>query len=1134
MGKNKRIFQEFQLKSAKRFLLFQTKMNNGTDFFVTPLQTIHFASIFSSMNILSNIFFRENLLARDDVTKQIPIVNSLCEYLHRNNNTENVTISLGKQLLNNTSLYGSRENETIHIDYVNAMLDHIITSLVFSKFGNTFGYLGAIVNGTHNLTLSYIKRKIKKDLSEQKFYNPDYSVSMLNFFSIKRITERLIFPLFPDHKNLQITDTDYLYAQAGLMFTRSLKIDSPSPFEEYVTIAESIEQGVRYGQLNDTALKIFQLPAMLYYVNKTRGELKKNFHLLVDDADFWNATFNAFFGDLNVEQETIADLQKSNPANQFQKAFFAYRNRTEYAEYLIRRMCPELNESEYEDEVTKYKYNNAEYYCKLDNFRMPDVNELFKQQNEFIATLYSYVEKHMLQEAFSKELIEFILKPNTTITGMKVPLKDVACLKCAYFHEKINSNAIVFQIIQNHKNPVNYALISNESTVILLEDTRENHNKFIDAIGLSPNTELIPDEDNSLKAHYQSFDKFLANLVEPKRIDFYQLLHNMNYEATTGETIVTILKNFIPFYNCIKASITESLIKAICTCMIDSLILIPFVGQAASIGYRVANAAIKPLLISLQNSMMSFSIGQIVAVTLRTGIINLASQSARGISALMTRDLFKNIGFSVVRALDPGLELSYTLGKAGLTSLAKFFTLISQKISSMSKIAKSLTKLKEPMLKQVAINEKPFFVNSINGNDGYGVKFLQSDNNNNAIELRRIRGYENEMPVVLISDPNSRKRIYKIIDPETGELRSTNWEMNAEGILVVEQQSLAVRLKTIQVEGLSGRGRIINPRIQLKKRMIDMRNDYIKEYGDRIDKSIINNVLRNYVLDDEVLRVQVFNHIIDNREVPDWIKFYKLSNVGIYDKLRYNSYVEDVLLTSEDAAERVSLMFKNKYRADISEIRPDIMYELYTSHRMFSIVSFEDFYSIGTYLQQGGRVLENPEGWFIQNAFNKLAMRYVDFPAFETPTSFYRLEVGSMNIVNTHVNGNSFKINRLTNIEKHISDSLNSAEFCVFDGNNVNVLYEIVIDHSYMAVDIESLTAGLKAPVILLPGTEFVIESAGYELISDKLVYKITMKNIIISKSKWLVNLNKNIDTLNQQILEYNNVIDDFNLDLFN
>lgn len=1103
---------------------------NSTDFFITPLETFHFISVFSSVTILSNIFYHENLLQQNDTMKPIPIVNSLCEYLHNNNNSENAIITLGKKLLNNTKLYGSNENETIHIEYVNTMFDHIITSIVFSKFGNTFGYLAAIVNSTNNLTLSFIKKKIIKDLNEQTFMNQDYTISRLNQFSINRITEKLIFPLFPELENrteLKIIDIDYMYAQAGLMFVRSTRINLyNTSFEEYIIISQSIEQGVRFDELNNTALTIFQLPALLYYTYK-KSELLKNtsFHILINDVDFWNSSFNLLFTDLDVERQKIDNIQKKNPFYQFQKALFSYRNRTEYADYLLRRMCPLENEFEYEIEVKNYKYNNANYKCKTDNLPMPDINELFSQENEFIANLYSYAEISLIKEAFSNDLLNLIDQSNVIISQLEISNKF------GNSKQELRNDTIIFEITVNSTNSSMYALISKNNNVKLYS-AKNNHDLFMEIIGLKSNTQFIVSKP--MKLIYEKSNGFFKNIIEPKRMELYNFLQKINYESTEKEKIVEFLKNFIPFYTCYKTSKTESLIKAICACLIDTLIVIPFIGQAAYIGIKFTSAAIKPLLMNFQKSMLSFNIGQFIGVTLKTGILNLASHSAKELSQLITKDLFKSIGVSLARTLDPGIELSYILGKVGITSIIKCFGIIAGKISSLPKVITSLNKIKQPIIIQAGtFNGHTLYVNSISGKDGFGVKYFHF--NDKIVELRRIHGYQNEMPVVLINNSNNHRKIYKIIDLNSGELKSINWKMNEENILKIETSPLAVRLKTIQVEGLSGRG-LINSRFERQINYMEIKQNIVKEWKDRINDQVINHVLKYYVLEDDALRRQVFNYIVEYKHMPTWINDYKLTNVENYEKLRYNNYVEDILLTEEEAIKHISHMYRNQYIKNINEMSPSFMYEFYQVNRLQSIVNFQDFYSIGTYLVHGPEraLLDNPEGWFILNAFNRMALRLADFHSENIPRIFYRHEKSTTNIVHTHKEGAYLELNLLTNLEKNFDNALKNVEKFTFNNNEINILYEIIIDNTYMFIDIERILSVIKAPAVLLPNSLFVIEKGKYELLNEKLVYKVTIKNVLMSKSKWLATLNKNIEILNERIDVYNNVINDFDLNLLN
>ncbi|XP_051172625.1 uncharacterized protein LOC127288950 [Leptopilina boulardi] len=1108
---------------------------NNSDFFISPFQTDHFISIFRSISILTNIFYQEKLMTENDKYKPIPVVNSLCEYLNKNNNNEMSTITLGKKLLNNTEFYGSRENETIEYEYADAMFDNIIATVVFSKFGNTFGYLAAIVNSTNNLTLSFIKRKINIDLVEQNYLNQDYTFSKLSQLSVTRIMEKLIFPLFPDvgeeKSELKIVDVDYIYAQAGLMFVRSAQVKENISFYEYITISQSIQHGVFLNQLNQTALKIFQLPALLYYTDKNRD--LGRIDILLSDNEFWNKVYNYLFSNLDAVKQNISDIQKRNPVYNFEKALFGYRNRTEYAEYIIRRMCPLADESEYETEVEKYKYNNDDYYCKTDGFHMPDINKLFADQNQFIANLYSYVEKKYLEEIFSDELIKFIQQKNVIIHPLEIKRKGKCDFRCRALTPQLRSDTTLFQISVNGSDPYLYALIHTDDTRSL-HNAESNQDLFMEKIGLHKKTKFtVSSSKEPLKYHYENFDKLLTNLVEPRRLEFYNHLHNLGYESTTKESIVGFLKYLIPFYTCSEATKKETAVIAACACIIDSLVLIPFFGQVASTGLKFFNAALRPLLANFSSGLKAFTIGQFVGVTLR----NIVGETAKAFSKLVTKELFRDIGVSILRTLDPGIELSYTLGKAGLTSISKFFNLIGQKLS-LSNVIKSLKKVIEPSVTRVGdFLNRNVYVNTFTGKDGYGVKYFKL--NDKTVELRRVSGYKNEVPVVLVSK-SDEKKIYQLIDVDSETLRATRWEMGADGILQMEIKPFAVRVKTIQVEGLSGRGRLINPRIRIKIQLQKTRGEILSEWNNRLDENQITNVLNNYVVEDPTLRTSIFEYLEAHQELPEWIKYYKLTNVKNYEVLRFNSYVEDIILTEEEAFARVSELFKKTYRSEFIEINPYEMYELYRKFRLHSILNYDDFCAIGSYIRNGPEraLLESPEGWFIQNAFNKLAMRFIDFPAYDAPRIFYKSEQVSSDVFQTLKKGEYKQFNFLTNLDSDLSHTMNNIRRTIIptiETVNYNIFYEIIVDNPYIIVDIEKLLSEIKISAVALPNTEFVIDDViYYAYIENTIVYKVTIKNTPISKSKWIATLNQNIEMLNERISTYNSVIDDFDVNLLN
>ncbi|XP_051172746.1 uncharacterized protein LOC127289037 [Leptopilina boulardi] len=1107
---------------------------NSSDFFITPLRNVDFLSIFNSISILSTIFFDDKLLSEDNPYKPVPIVNTLCEYLDKNNYSENASIDIVKKLLKNTHFYGGKENETLEIKYVDAELNNIVTSIVFSKFGNTFGYLSAIVNSTNNLILSFFKKKIFTDLGKQIYLNSDYTNSTLSESTVKHVTEKIIFPLFPNvpkDSDLKIIDVDYIYAQAGLMFTRTSHIYSANTtFEEFITISQSIEQGVRLGHLNKTALQIFQLPALLLYTHNN-PEMFKNisYNIIVYDKYFWNLAFYDLFADLYKEHQNISSIQKNNPVYNFEKALFGYRNRSEYAEYIIKSMCPHTNETNYEEEVKNYKYDNDQYHCKADGFKLPNINELFDDQNHFVANLYSYVEKKYVEEAFSNDLLAYVNQKNVTVKPVEIKNSKSCGFRCQALVPQLRKDTILFETSIYSGERKIYALIQQDGNVTIHSE-ENNHDQFMETIGLNSHIQLVVEANTrAYKYPNETIDQLLNNLVKKRRDEFYNHLKTTNHDPTLGEWILGLLKNFIPFYTCAKAIKTETPIIAACACIVDSVVLIPVVGVMTQSGLKFFNAALRPLLVNFRNSLRSFSIGSFIGTTLR----NFAVQTSSAFSGLINRELFRDIGVAILRTVDPGIEFAYAVGRAGIKSIIKCFKVIGRKIVALKGVIRSLNNVVLPSMRSVGnFFRNKLFVNSFTGSGGYGVKYyrLRSD----TVELRRVQGYKNEVPVILMSDPDDSKKIYRILDVESGELTDTTWELNAKDILVVEKKPFTARIKTIETEGLSGRGLISN-RLKMKIAWQNMQVEIFDDWHHFIDESFLSHVTSHYILDDVNVRNNLLRYLDEYKILPEWINDYEITNLKDYQLLRYDGLVQNVPLTEQGAVNRVRDLFKNKYRIENTLMDPYVMYEIYKNQKLDSIVNFDDYCSIGHYIMFGPErsLLQRPEGWLIQNAFNKVAMRYVDFPIYQGSKTFYKMNQVPLEMFETLKPGAIQEYANLHSFEKELSTSLEYLNTINRDITHVDVLYEIIIDNPMTVVDLEKLIPNVKPSAVGLPNTKYTIENVEYfHVIGEHIVYKVTMRNTPIDKSKFIAKLNKNIDTFNKQIASYNSIIDDFDIDL--
>ncbi|XP_051160086.1 uncharacterized protein LOC127280839 isoform X2 [Leptopilina boulardi] len=209
-------------------------------------------------------------------------------------------------------MYGAKEDEYVDITFVNVMFDYIISSIVFAKYGNVYGFLGTIFCKAENLQFEEVLNIIRLHLQKASFDNEYGNSSTLSDLSVARIYNDIILPLFPVTKNnLSLLSLDYIYAQAGSMFLRAARINSnnyinfennslylteDNLFEQYLLIGHLIEKFFQTDKKNYEILKAFALPALMYHIfNLKYFFAYENIVNIISDSVFWQEAYKSLF-----------------------------------------------------------------------------------------------------------------------------------------------------------------------------------------------------------------------------------------------------------------------------------------------------------------------------------------------------------------------------------------------------------------------------------------------------------------------------------------------------------------------------------------------------------------------------------------------------------------------------------------------------------------------------------------------------------------------------------------------------------------------------------------------------------------------------------------------------------------------
>lgn len=1092
--------------------------------FISPLETVQVISIFSYINTLSDFLYTQDFLDKNDQHKHIPIVNALYKYLNHKT-TENIQVkkyNLVRKLINGTDLYGAKENESPDPYFVDTLFEHLINSLVFNRFINVFGFITLIAYATERESLIPLQHQLKKALISLTFENEYGDDSQLSPLAIDNIFSDYIKPLFPEPQNysIKVTSIDYIYAMAGNMFLKS-KTASPvdgifkktngSKYQEYIEIAHAVEQLVLAKKINETALRIFAFPAIIHYVLKEKGKLNQtSINEIIRSHDHWKEAYKSLFSYINDAFTSMENIQKNNYRYQFYLALSNYKNRTTMAREAIEMNCLSLTESEMEDEIIKYKNNPNDYRCRFVNENLGDLNKNYQKMVEEVSDKYYTFEKESCRAVFGEEFITEM--DHTSVVVSKGLIR--------YFYygglgsveppvQMVNESHDLLQFyFPNTEKYVYYALVRQGYNVTLIKET-DNPNLFRKTIGLDIyqtfRSNYFPDV---LKSGHEKFDTLLNNIATKRKEKFQKLLEK-GYDQTWREWWKDFGLSLIPFYSCIK-DIEEKSEEAEIICPLDALFLVPVLGEVGIIARESFAVASKSALALTETTLRT--------VTLRTSFQTILRITSKALideitqfGALFSRETFTNLGISLLRYIDPGFELVFSLGQNGLRGIRYLIIQAERAFPSASTFFKRKLLKAQYALSHFSRKVEPNFgrvtyVNSILGVDsGYGFKYLPLKNGKYA-EVRTVHPSLKEIPLVkrnsVINTEEIEVQQYSQVDVNSEELIGDGFFDDMEGIIVSEERTYEFNFVSREEHLL--KNPLDHQIISSKERLSEAVEFVIKD--GRLSEDVVREELKKYAFPIEGKTELDFvkDWTENNLQLPKWAKNYKIDEPEIFYNLR-NSEVFDVKeISASGAQERIEALYPPDYDAfSLMGWRAASMAEDYMTKSIYKYLNFEDYFAVRNYCGSGYRRIgdNTVEARRMKNGIYRLAVRQSEDPIQEYEKVLFRGEHRlSESVEKLFVIGNEFVFERFTSTTANLGTAI------CFSGwaapSKRSILYEMQFSEPYMRAKVSHLTRLDEEETILLPGTKFRVSEVVHESDTQKFI-KVKLIQVEKDHAEW-------------------------------
>lgn len=531
------------------------------------------------------------------------------------------------------------------------------------------------------LDLLLYESDARKNQTENLFHN------VWNYFIFEEIPALYLNKNI--NKKISLSDPTFLKSYVVASFIKDIAIQAGGDYKKKLASMTQRQVDLIYNVVinllkNSTSdsnyLSYFFMPAIFYNAKHNPGKIStlppSNIVSLIDDMLI----------QVEISQRFDYDHKK------FIDAMKETSNRTEFAkaqERMIQAIIDIGNKKTNLTYPAKGKASPAESIF-LDILKASDtkINNRYKEKlKDVIGTPYlninNYYIRNMLAGYFysHKEEEEFITSNSSIINSAQLVEVDVEYsmrgVMMFWSKDRKETRNIIkdkdFLIVHNNgmnryyvMEPINGAYEFSRLTRDPFNDKRTNvfsrqETYYTDA----ENMHMIK-KNNSPFIYSEFVDHFNAQCC--KR--FIDVIYNENYDASVLETMESIGKHLVPFYDCIKEYKNKNYEASALYCTMDFLTVLPFLGKALSISSNLANGIIDGAI--TYRSLARLPLSEKV----NAGFLALE----KGIpTAGKTVSLIQ----SGLLIFDPGFSLVYQSGKLGVKAGSFLFKWPVKKINEL-------------------------------------------------------------------------------------------------------------------------------------------------------------------------------------------------------------------------------------------------------------------------------------------------------------------------------------------------------------------------------------------------------------------------------------------------------------------
>ncbi|XP_051174974.1 uncharacterized protein LOC127290451 [Leptopilina boulardi] len=1120
-----------------------------------PIASVQLIPIFNYLNLLSDFLFAENYLHEIQQYQQIEIVNSLYDYLEDYNDNKTMQMKLIRNLLRNSDLYGEANDEEVDKIFINSMFHYIVSSLVFEKYGNIYGFLAETIRNVESINYEFVLKIIKKNLENAKFQNENGIISSLNQLSVNAIYSDIILPIFPKSKtNLSILSLDYIFAQAGSTYLRFGRINDfysfnfennnfryfqENLFDEYLIIGHIISNLFYHKQIDPITLRVFALPALLYYTtteDKVKNETIRN---IIFSPHHWKTAYNNFLEYVVEAFDQIEDQLRNDYTYKIHVAFSHFQSRASIAKYFIDSNCRYLSETQRERRIYAYVQHGEQIECKS-GFFLPTINNSYNNQIYQLGELYGNYDLRIMMQYFNESLIEdfYNIKINLLVANDQV-------LDSLFKNSDYLSYDLLEFVYTNNKTLDYYALIRRNYSVELTKET-DDPEFFLQQVGPSLGELLRPAKRITLKFPEDSVYQFCEELMKYKKERFKSYLSLFDYNLQTNEWWKEFGLSLVPYYPCLSNVTTYSDIeKNVC----EKENFKFFQKFTQDISLQIVQKKTQTFLSSFGTTIKSVFVKDMLEKTVEALVMPYEQSKLSSNIYILMDKVYETLSLHIEEPKYETLSITQEGIKSVRTIITDLKTKLNRSFKTTEEILNNINILNNKFIIGVNIfgrsRKRTLFTITYNNKTSYGYRFIITDTSDDKTKIALMRtGYELKDKIFIIPGNNSSEiqKIYTKLNFENMQSDYSIYEINNQ----LRKKSTKVVFSGISNDNVSEDkcmqheylDKTVNVKNCLRIVHYNVKRDQIEDLVELLKNKLsldgvhvaseeqIRDKLKIYTFPDDKTFTTLFAQkwLSDTKfEESDWSKSCLIENPDLLNKLRYDVLLENNNVTIPDGKYRISSSYAYRERCKIEKGTSieNIINDFNEREEGFS-VSFEDYYAIRNFAMTGHERItaDTSESRLMKLALYKLAIRQSDDLREKYDWTLYRFESKPAEMVTKKLcKGKRIILQQFTSTSTSIQSAL---RFGVKPASGFrNILYKMKFVDPYFRAKIKTKVDQFEPinemNVILLPGSEFEIEniSIGTMREIDHVFIVIMTFNTDNSKHNWYKHIMSHITEMN-------------------